>query len=449
MTRAVLFQCLLLFGIKASAQSALDGYIADGLKNNLVIQQKTISLEKSMYALKIANSLFMPSINAQANYTSGEGGRSIDLPIGDLMNPVYSTLNQLTSSNSFPQISNQQITFFPQNFYDAKIHTTVPIVNTDLFYNRQITEQQQAIQNDELDIYKRELIRNIRVAYFNYLSAESAIHIYEQSLTLAQEGKRVNESLLANGKGLPAYLIRSDAEIEKLNAQITNAQLQAQNAQLYFNFLLNRDGNMNIDTTYDERAGIAKAAAMAGASTVDISAREELRMMNHAIGINQTMLRMNKNFWVPRLGAFLDLGSQASNWAFNSQSRYYLVGLQLDFPLFNGFRNRYRIEQSRFDLRYNQAGLQLLTRQLELSASISRNAIQSAYAAYRSAEKQNQAAITYRQLIEKGYQEGTGTFLETVEARSQQTQAQLALSIARYKVLTELANYDRETGAGF
>lgn len=447
MKKQLLIPCLLLFGITSRAQSALDAYLAEGLNNNLVVQQKNISLEKSMYALKSANSLFLPTIGVQANYTSGEGGRSIDLPIGDLMNPVYSTLNQLTASNSFPQISNESIGFFPTNFYDAKVHTTLPIINSDLIFNRQIQEQQVAIQNDELDIYKKELIRSIRVAYFTYLSAEKAVAIYEQSLVLAKEGKRVNESLVANGKGLPAYLIRSDAEIEKLNAQITEAKLQATNAQLYFNFLLNRDGASAIDTNYDDQPALARAAQIAAIAQPAASQREELRMMNHAIGINQTVIRMNRFFWTPKVGAFLDLGSQASGWEFNSQSRYYLAGVQLDFPLFSGFRNRYKITQSKFDLQFSQLNLQLMTRQFELSAAVARNAVNAAYANYLSAQKQQDAAITYRQLIDKGYQEGVNTFIETLDARSQQTQAQLATSIARYKILTELANYDRETAS--
>jgi outer membrane protein TolC len=246
------------------------------------------------------------------------------------MNPVYSTLNQLTASNSFPQIQNQSIGFFPQNFYDAKVHTTVPIINSDLYFNRQIQQQQVATRNDELDTHKIELIRTIKVAYFNYLSAEKAVGIYEQSLALAQEGKRVNQRLLDNGKGLPAYLIRSDAEIENLNAKITEAKLQAENARLYFNFLLNRDAAATIDTNYDDTASMLRAAQPA------TSQREELRMLDHAIGIDRTVLRMNRFFWLPKVGVFFisarrlrDGPSTASrttiSWGFSSISRCSVV----------------------------------------------------------------------------------------------------------------------------
>lgn len=445
MAKYLFISCLILFGIQAPAQSALDGYLAEGLSNNLVIQQKNISLEKSMNALKMANSLFYPNIGVQAGYTSGEGGRSINFPVGDLMNPVYATLNQLTSSNSFPQINNENIDFFPYNFYDAKVHTTVPIVNTDIYFNRQIEQGKIAIENDELDIYKRELIRNIRVAYFNYLSAERVTGIYSEAILLAEESKRVNESLVKNGKGLPAYVIRSQAEIDKLNAELTEAKLNAENARLYFNFLINRDAALPVDTNFDEQSSMLRISSI-GSSNANVEGREEIRMMNHVLGINKTALRMNRNFWVPKLNGFVDLGSQAANWKFNSQSRYYLVGLQLDFPLFTGFRNRYRIEQSRFDLRSNELNLLLITRQFELSAAVAKNKLTAAQSNYLSSQKQLDAARTYRNLIEKGYQQGVNSFIETLDARNQQTQAQILLSVNQYKLLTELANYDRETG---
>ncbi|CAN5156861.1 hypothetical protein BH09BAC3_BH09BAC3_17030 [soil metagenome] len=87
--------------------------------------------------MKIADSYFMPAVGIQGNYTSGS--KSVSVPVGDLLNPVYSTLNQLTGSDNFPQIANVNQNFFPYNFYDAKVHTTVPIINTDIIYNRKIS----------------------------------------------------------------------------------------------------------------------------------------------------------------------------------------------------------------------------------------------------------------------------------------------------------------------
>ena len=226
----------------------LDSYLKIGLENNLVLKQKNITLEQAMYSLKIANGMFAPSLSLLGNYLNGTGGRSISFPVGDLLNPVYSTLNQLTGSNQFPQIPNVNTNFLPQDFYDVRARASMPLLNTDLIYNRKIKDRQVLLQEIEVQIYQRELIRNIKVAYFNYLSALEGISIYQSALTRAQEGKRVSESLLANGKSLPAYVLRSQSEIETIRAQLTDAERQADNGKMYFNFLLNRKPDEAIDS---------------------------------------------------------------------------------------------------------------------------------------------------------------------------------------------------------
>ncbi|RYG17103.1 MAG: TolC family protein, partial [Chitinophagaceae bacterium] len=126
---------LLIIGFsisKGNAQQVLDEYVVEGFKNNIVLQQKSISLEKAQYALKTAKSLFLPTVAFSTTCSTADGGRNIPLPLGDLLNPVYSTLNQLTATNKFPLMENQSINFLPKNYYDAKVRTTVPILNTDL-----------------------------------------------------------------------------------------------------------------------------------------------------------------------------------------------------------------------------------------------------------------------------------------------------------------------------
>ena len=174
--------------IVVNAQGSLEKYIESGLKNNLVLQEKNISLESALNALKTANSLFFPSIDLRGDYQSGEGGRSISFPVGDMLNPVYRTLNQLTAGNAFSDISNVETNFFPQNFYDLNVRTSLPVINSDLIYNRTIRKQQIKMQEYDVEIYKSELTRNIQVAYYNYLSAAKSIAIYDCALKSGRGG---------------------------------------------------------------------------------------------------------------------------------------------------------------------------------------------------------------------------------------------------------------------
>jgi outer membrane protein TolC len=446
-TRLTALAAALCLARDVNAQpTVLDAYIDSAFANNIVLQQKSVSLERAGTALDIAKGWFLPTVAFQMGYQTAGGGRDIFLPLGDLLNGAYATLNQLTGSNAFPQLANERINFLPHNFYDAKVRTTMPIYNPDLRFNKQIAEQQIVLSEYEISIYKRQLVKDIKNAYFNYLTALRSVAIYRTALELANEGRRVNQKLLDNGKGLPAYVLRSNAEIEQVNAQVNGAQQQAENAKLYFNFLLNRDQHASVDTSYDADQAVTQIGTML-AMQPEPANREELKALQQAININQTVVQMNKQVYMPRLNGVLDLGSQAENWKFNTQSRYYLLALQLDVPIFAGNRNKNKIRQSQLDLRSAQLNLEQVRQQLNLGSNAAKNNLGASWQTFTATQKQLEAAASYQRLIDRGYREGTNSFIETVDARNQFTQAQLLQVINQYRVLIAAAELERETAS--
>jgi outer membrane protein len=435
--------CLIWMSMTVNAQGSLDKYIETGLKNNLVLQEKNISLESAMNSLKTANSFFFPSIDLKGDYQSGDGGRSISFPVGDMLNPVYRTLNQLTAGNAFPDISNVETNFFPQNYYDLKVRTSLPIINSDLIYNRTICKQQIAMQEYDVEIYKSELVKNIQVAYYNYLSAAKSITIYDGALSLANEAKRMNQSLLDNGKSLMAYVLRSESEIQGLEAKRTSALQQVKNARMYFNFLININLDDPIDTTcvvsFDQ-----KIVDQYLLNEVSTNNRTELKALDQSVSICQNVLKMNKAYWVPKLNGFVDLGSQATDWKFNGQSKYYFFGFQLDFPVFSARKNRIRVKQSELALKNQLLNNTYTRNQIQLSANMARNGLMESYKNYAASIKQLDATSAYNKLIERGYKEGINTFIETIDARNQLITASLQLVINKYQLLAALAIYERE-----
>lgn len=425
------------------SQTVLDSYVAAGLQNNLVLQQKNIGLEKAMLALKTANSYFLPAVNLKADYQSGEGGRQIAIPLGDMLNPVYSTLNQMTMSNNFPQISNVKTYFFPQNFYDVKLRTSMPLINPDLVYNKRIQQDQAELQKTDIEIYSSELSKNIRVAYYNYLSALNAVAIYANAMELAAENKRLNESLLRNGKTVKAYVLRAESELQELRSRQENSLQQVQNARLYFNFLINSGADAAIDTS---GAGALLPDESILSTMPDIKSRTELKAMDHALHISEQLHGMNKSVWVPKLSAFADLGSQASNFEFNDKSRYYFIGVQLDLPLFAGGRNYQKTRSSEMDMHQQQVNNNFMTMQLQMAAEMAHNKLKSSWQAYLASARQLESALSYHELISKSFREGMSTHIESIDARNQLTTARLQVNIAKFQLLSDIANYKRETG---
>jgi outer membrane protein len=441
------FTWLLFFAIIFSeqglkGQDIIRRYIDQALENNLVLKEKRVSLEKALTALKEAKSLFLPVTGFEAQYVLSDGGRTIDIPVGSLMNPVYSTLNQLTTSQKFPEIGNVSEQLNPNNFYDARVKTVMPIINPDLRINRDIKKQEISIQQYEIDMYKRELVKEVKSAYFNYLTATRAIGIYKSALGVVNQNLKLNRSLLQNGKGLPAYVSRAESEVNKVEVQMQNAMNDQKNARSYFNFLLNKPLHEEIVSSPEDFV-LEKLSD----TVVNVSQREELKSLSMMSNINNNVLKMNRAFRTPRLNAFLDIGSQGFDFNVDSKSLFYMAGLQVKIPIFTGKANLYKIEQTQLTARSIDLKKENTAKQLELAASVSRNNVENAWNTWLSLLKQEESANKYFQLINRGYQAGINSFIEFLDARNQMTLVQLQLNIQKYKVMTALADYERQTAS--
>ena len=113
---------ILCLPLLANAQRSdiLEQYIQDAIQHNLSLKQERLEIEKSIENVNQARANFMPKVTFNPNYSLAAGGRKLSFPVGDLLNPVYSTLNQLTRTNNFPQIENVNQQLIPNNFHDTK-----------------------------------------------------------------------------------------------------------------------------------------------------------------------------------------------------------------------------------------------------------------------------------------------------------------------------------------
>jgi len=436
--KKILITLLLFPVIGAYSQTSLDAYIKTALNNNETIKQQQFLLTKSLYALKEAKSLFLPSVEFNGTYTLARGGRTVDIPVGDLMNPVYKTLNQLTGTNNFPQIKNQSVLLNPNNFYDAKIRTTYPIINAEIEYNRKIKTQQYDLQQIEINLYKRELVKDVKNAYYKYLQACEAVTIYKTALVLVKENLRVNTSLFNNQKVNRTSVIRSDNEVSKYNALLEAAIQTQNNARAYFNFLLNTDLNTAIKTD----STISVPVDMFLTDTT-VSKREELEKLKEAVAINQNVTGLAKSYRRPKLNSFVDLGSQAFDFKVNNKSFYYLAGISLEWNIFSGNKNKHKIRQAEADGQVLQSQTSYVEQQLKLQLTTSANSFKAALAEYNAAQSQVASSQKYYNDMFRMYKEGQALFIELLDAQNQLVTAKLQLNISLFDTWIKATEIER------
>src|SRR6218665_926091 len=410
--RIKLIFAILCLGYLGYAQNKLESYIQTGLKNNEVIRQHNFDINKSMYALKEARALFYPTVSLNGSYTKAEGGRTIDIPIGDMLNPVYSTLNQITNSNAFPMLENQSVLINPDNFYDAKIHTTMPLLNFEIIYNKRIKTQQTTLQKIELEIYQRELVKEIKIAYYKYLQSVEGIKVYEDALALVKENQRVNQALFRNEKINRTAVLRSDNEVIRIQANLETARQTSNNARSYFNFLLNQKLDTAIETDQSEAPPIEVLSE-------NTQNREELQKLTQAKEINENVSKLTNSYWLPKVNGFADFGIQDFDFEADKNSRYYFAGVGLEWNIFSGNKNKWKLKQVQEDSKKIISQTDNVKQQLLLQFQVSQNNLKSALEQFYADKNQKQSAKKYNDDITKLYKEGQAIYIELLDAQNQ------------------------------
>jgi len=235
--------------------------------------------------------------------------------------------------------------------------------------------------------------------------------------------------------------LRAESELEQVKSLVTEAELKTNNASQYLNFLVNRP----LDQAVSFEDIPLDFSRLDQLLLEDLHPQNpELRAMQSMETIQETVLKSGKNYWVPKLSTYADLGSQGFDWNFNSQSKYLMWGLNFSVPVFQGGRNQNQIQRNVLGLQAVQRQKELVNQKLNLGLQTQRNEVKTLLAALQSSEKKLVSASAYLKLVDRGFKDGSQSLLEFIDARNQYTQAALQKNISAYKLQMALAQLERQ-----
>ena len=434
------YPLLLLFtfiSILANAQSpVLEAYVQEGLKGNLQLQQEQLNFERSAQNLQLARALFLPQLSANATYTLANGGRKIEFPVGDLLNPVYSTLNSLTGTTSFPQIQNVTQQFLPNNFHDTKLRVIQPLFNPDIYFNYKAQKELISVQDAQKRAYENELKYSIISAYYQYLQSEESLVIYGKTKELLTELVKINQKLVANDKATKDVVLNASYELDKIDFQLAQTRKNNQVAKSYFNFLLNRDLSSPIDKDTTIRAALSAQTELASLTEMALDQRQEIKQLQGALQTNEQVIGLSKgSAYLPKINAVGDLGYQGFKYKFDAPQQYWLVQFSLSWDLFKGGEKKIKIQQAKLDHQVTENKMAQLKKQIELQVIQSYYDVEATEQSYLAAQGGIKNAEKSFQIIHAKYVEGQALMIEYLDAQNKLTTARLAETIGAYEVL--------------
>ncbi len=442
---AIFFQLFCFFPkIMSQSGNVIDEYVRMGLENNHALKQKELNLEKSLRALREANGLFYPSVGLEAQYLLAAGGRSIEMPVGDMLNGVYSSLNSILESmgqtGGFPQIENEQIEFLPNNYHDTKVRVIMPLVNAEIYYNRKIKKEQISMAQAELNVYKRELVKEIKTAYYRYLQTIQIVDAYTSALELVQEAHRVNKKLVENEMAGPEKLYRIEAELSQVKALLVKAENDQKTAASYFNFLINQPLRQHVAA---DSALLKEASAVVPLSADNTNNREELMQLNSALQSTLLYHKMKKSYLVPTISNITDLGYQGYSYTFDRDQQYAMNTINLSWPIFSGFQNRQKAAQAKIESESIQSSLDEAELQIELQSQVAQDNYETSLKAEEASRHSLLSSKEYYKVVNRQYAVGQKSLLDLLDARNQLTGSQIAYDVSRFETLIRLAELER------
>ena len=422
---------ILTFGVNMAVAQDFLPLVNMAWENNHELKAKNFQLESATKSFLEAKAMYGPDVKFGIQYTLAAGGRSIAFPVGDLLNPVYSTLNQLTLSNAFPQIENVNEQFLPNNFYDARFRVTQAIYYPDLAINKKLKMEMLEQKKLEIKAFKRLVSKQTMQAYIQYAMTQNAIDIYLSADTLLNEAKRTTQSMIRNGIALPTAMSRLENQSAQLLSQKTEALSNQKNAENVLRFVLGINETGSI-TSLD---GFNRIPTLVLDNIAD---REELLQLKQATIMQSLAVQREEKHYLPKIGAQLDAGSQDFDFGWEP---YALLGINVDMNIYDSKKHHHRKQAAKAEIMATEAMYLQAQNQIKLQQNVAKENLNTAIKQANIFETRIKATQKIYDEVFAKYKEGTAGYIELVDAQTQYTQIKMQHLLAKNNAWIKWSEY--------
>lgn len=426
---------LLGFPLLLSAQqTVLAGYVELALEQNPSLLASRLVENERMLGVELAAANRRPSVDLKSDYILSAGGRGIDFPVGDLFNPTYATLNQLTGTEQFPtNLENVNTRFIPSNFHDTRVEVRMPLLQPlisreEALRKAQVLEAEAATRTIANDVR-----RQVRDLYFAWLQSLEGQKIIDSSQVVLNEVLRVNRVLVENDKRTADAVYRTEAELATLAGRAATLRQQELLAQAALNRLLARD----LTEPLVQMALTDLPASVESFNLLSTRARAQRSELQQLDAGAESLVRLEALQDVgrkPTLGAFLNTGAQGFLSGDLGDHPYFSGGLAFSWNLYDGKKRDLRQQQTRIQREQLSHQREDAARGIELQVWQTTQRITNERAQLSAAEDRERAAAASARIVEARYRNQNALLIEYLDARNEITTARLEANLARFRL---------------
>ena len=413
----------------------LEKAIALALERNRDVQVADRERHKAAAQVSEARSGVFPQLSLYGQYARNIKKPVMFIPPNSAFNDSQSTIVfELGSDNSF--VGGLQLS---QVLFNRKVGAALDIAKT---YRRYAGEAYRATE--------QEVSLEVKKAFYGVLLAQKL-------LEANREGLEVVKANLGNVRSL--YQHGTVAEFELLRAEVQLANTEPLFISAENNFVLAKEALKNLvgipqdqeialqgEFTYEQ----IPETVMAQAERNALSTNPSITQLAFQETILQKNITIEKSDYFPTLSLFGSYQWQSENNTLHFSdymwAKTFNVGLQVSYPLFDGFRRGARVRQAKLDrekLHYTrlkiEEGLKIQIQAANLKMTEAKKRILGQEKSIEQAEKAVRIAQTR-------FKSGVGTHLELLDTQVAMTLARTNFAQAIYDYLIAQAEWQYAIG---
>ena len=301
---------------------------------NLQLQIANQAFKSAQADYRQSNALFLPSISASHTAIS-------------TTNPLMafgSKLNQeiLTASDFNPALLNNPNA--TQN-YATKIEVLQPLINMDGLYGRQAAKSKMEAYQLQTERTTEYLALEVSKSFMQLQLAYKAVKVLEKASATADANLKLVENYFKQGILQKTDLLSVQVRVNEIKNQLQYAKSNVQNASDYLAFLLNEN---NTNKVYKPLEELDNTINISSINTTLSSNRKDILAMDKSSDAYAKMYQSSKMNFLPTLNAF---GSYElyDDTLFGTNAQGYLVGAQLSWKVFDGYKSIGKMEKAKAD----------------------------------------------------------------------------------------------------
>ncbi len=280
--------------------------------------------------------------------------KAIYLPNINLSYTVITTNNPLTAFGS--KINQEAVSmadFNPALINDpgniqninTKVEVQQPLINYDALYQRKAAKAQVDAMKLKMERSAEYIVFETGKAYMQLQMAYAVVDVLNKAKQTALANQKQVTDYYNNGMLQKTELLNVQVRLTEIDNQLQYAKSNIRNASDYIHFLLDEPADKIIkpaDTLSYEAAGTV-------AVTLNDNRKDFAAYSKGLEAYNNITIAAQKKF-LPRLNAF---GSYEFNdkRVYNFRGEGYLLGLQLAWNVFDGFKTKGTVQQAKASYR--------------------------------------------------------------------------------------------------